>query len=150
MEKKHLYRPEYFQGTWLEGNVVKMKGYEKIPTHKGCYRLFGSVKRPSTMTRKDLKDWFYNLAMRVIDSNGVMQVPGIIWWTHDYNLINSPYGPSFADCVASDWYYSFDEIKKEAENELMKAQFAYGLETIDFNDPKVFQSGWAEQFVIDL
>lgn len=144
-----LDNPDLFQAGWLEENIVMMKGYDHIPDKRGMVRLTGICKLPPTMTKKALKDWFYQHAERVIDKNGFMIIPGIRWYTHCF-AINSPFGTPKIDGCAENWWESLEEIKRDFDGEVMKSQLEDREENIDIVDPSYFQGIWADEFIIDL
>jgi hypothetical protein len=148
MEKHDLFRPGNFQGVWEEGFYVKLKGYNKIPTKADCHRHFGGLKRPYNMTKKDLKDWFYAHAIRALDSEGYMRVPGIIWYTHSFSVTMSPYGPPFADAFCGNWMLDLKGLIKTFESEEMRSQNDHGAEAWDYNDRSQAQIVESVQFVI--
>ena len=148
MEENNLYRAENFQGIWQEGNIVKLKGCEKIPTSPGCHRHIGGLKRPYNWSRKEVKNWFYNHAIKALDEEGAMSVPGIVWYTHSFSIVNAPYGPPFVDAICGNWMYSLDEMKKAFNSEKMKSQNDHGSEVWDYYDSKQAQIIEAEQFII--
>jgi hypothetical protein len=149
--KKHGFDdPSRFQAVWLEENIIPMKGYVRIPREKNMVRLTGICKLPPTMTKRDLKDWFYQHAARVINEEGYMIIPGIRWYTHCFALDESPFGtPIFYGC-AENWWDSLGEMKRDFEGEIMKSQLEDREENIDIVDPSFFQGIWAQEYVIDI
>ena len=77
IKNNSLDKPGFIQISWLEENIVTLKGYDKIPERKGMVRLTGICTQPPDMSRKGLTDWFYQHAARVINKNGEMIIPGI-------------------------------------------------------------------------
>lgn len=149
ISSQKLDDPILFQAGWLEENIVLIKGYNKIPDKKGMIRLTGICKRTPKMTKKDLKDWFYQHAARVISKDGYMIIPGIRWYTHCF-AIDSPFGPPKIDGCAENWWESLQEIKRDFDGDVMKSQLEDREEKIDIVDPSYFQGAWAEEFIIDL
>ncbi len=149
--RKHGFDdPSSFQGAWLEENVVTMTGYEKIPENEGMVRLTGICKLPPTMEKRDLKDWFYQHAARVIDKDRYMIIPGIRWYTHCFALDESPFGePPFYGC-AENWWDSLKKMKQDFDGEIMKSQLSDREENIDIVDPSYFQGIWADEHIIDI
>jgi len=144
-----LDAPELFQAGWLEENIVTLKGYDSIPKNQNMIRLTGICKLPPSMTKKDLKDWFYQHAARVIDKDGFMLVPGIRWYTHCF-AIDSPFGTPKIDGCAENWWETLAEIKRDFDSEIMQSQLDDREENIDIADPSYFQGIWAEEFIIDI
>ncbi|MCL5073731.1 MAG: hypothetical protein M1308_22990 [Actinobacteria bacterium] len=142
-------RPELMQAAWLEENIVTLKGYSKIPDRKDMVRLTGICSQPPNMSRKDLIDWFYQHAARVIDSNGRMIIPGIRWYTHSFSIY-SPFGKSRIDGCAENWWETLAEIKEDFNGEIMQSQLEDREKAIDVIDPSYFQGVWAEEFVIKI
>jgi hypothetical protein len=142
-------KPGFFQAAWLEENIVQIKGYSSIPDREGMVRLTGICNQPPSMTREDLVDWFYQHARRVIDKNGYMIIPGIRWYTHCFS-IDSPFGSTFIDGCAENWWDSLEEIKRDFEGEIMKSQLKDREENIDIVDPSYFQGTWSDEFVIKI
>ncbi len=149
IKEKGFYKPNLFQAAWLEENIVKIKGYRKIPDRKGMVRLTGICTQPPNRTRKDLIDWFYQHAARVIDKNGKMIIPGIKWYTHCFSIY-SPFEKSKIDGCAENWWYSLEEIKRDFDGDVMKSQLKDREDTIDIIDPSYFQGVWSEEYVIDI
>jgi len=144
-----LDAPELFQAGWLEENIVTLKGYDSIPTRQNMIRLTGICKLPPSMTKKDLKDWFYQHAARVIDKDGFMLIPGIRWYTHCF-AIDSPFETPKIDGCAENWWETLSEIKEDFEGEIMQSQLDDREENIDIVDSSYFQGVWAEEFIIDI
>ncbi len=153
LEKMARYRlndPSRFQAAWLEENIITMKGYESIPKGKNMVRLTGICKLPLTMTKEELKNWFYQHAARVIDRDGSMIIPGIRWYTHCFAFDESPFGPApFYGC-AENWWDSLQEMRRDFEGDVMKSQLEDREQNIDIVDPSYFQGVWAEEHIIDL
>ena len=149
IEKQGFNDPELFQAAWLEENIVRLKGYERIPDRKNMVRLTGICTQPPSMDRKGLIDWYYQHAARVIDGSGRMIIPGIRWYTHCFS-IDSPFGKSKIDGCAENWWDSLDEIKKDFDGEVMKSQLEDREEAIDSIDPEYFQGAWSDEYVIDI
>lgn len=150
IKKKKLDDPLRFQGAWLQENIIPMKGYDMVPSRKNMVRLTGICKIPPTMTKKDLKDWFYQHAARVIDAEGYMIIPGIRWYTHCFALDQSPFRkPHFYGC-AENWWDSLEEMKRDFEGEVMKSQLEDREQNIDIVDPTFFQGIWADEYIIDI
>jgi hypothetical protein len=118
MKEKGLYDSKLMQAAWMEENIVEIKGYTKIPDKENMVRLTGICKQPPNMTRKDLMDWFYQHAARVIDKEGQMIIPGIRWYTHSFS-IESPFRESDIDGCAENWWNSLEEIKRDFDGEVM-------------------------------
>jgi len=150
MRKRNLCNPELFRAVWLEENIIPLKGYDKIPDKKGMIRLTGICIQPPTMTKKDLKDWFYQHAANVIDKNGYVIIPGIKWYTHCFALDDSPFGSPKFNGVAENWWLSLEEIKKDFKSDVMKSQLKDREENIDIVDKSFFEGFWSEEFVIDI
>ena len=146
---KGLDAPELFQAGWLEENIVTLKGYDLIPKNQNMIRLTGICKLPPGMTKKELKDWFYQHAARVIDKDGHMLVPGIRWYTHCF-AIDSPFESLKIDGCAENWWETLAEIKEDFDGEIMQSQLNDREENIDIVDPSYFQGIWAEEFIIDV
>jgi hypothetical protein len=142
-------RGDLFQAAWLEENIVKIKGYEKIPDRKGMVRLTGICRQPPGMSGKGLVDWFYQHAARVIDGEGRMIIPGIRWYTHCFS-VDSPFGVSAIDGCAENWWDSLEEIKRDFDGEVMKSQLEDREEAIDSVDPAYFQGAWSVEYVIKI
>ena len=139
-----------FQAVWLEENIIFLKGYTRIPARPDMVRLTGICKLPPTMSKKDLKDWFYRHAVRVIDDKGHIIIPGIRWYTHCFALDESPFGsPPFYGC-AENWWDNLEEMKRDFEGEVMKSQLEDREENIDIVDPSFFQGIWADEYIIDI
>ena len=149
IKKNGLDKQGFMQAAWLEENKVSLKGYEKIPDRKGMVRLTGICTQPPNMTRKDLTDWFYQHAARVIDRDGKMIIPGIRWYTHCF-AIDSPFGKSNIDGCAENWWDSLEEIKRDFDGEVMKSQLEDREEAIDAVDPEYFQGAWSDENVIEI
>lgn len=149
VKNNNLDKPGFMQIAWLEENIVTLKGYEKIPGREGMVRLTGICTQPPDMTRKELIEWFYQHAARVIDDTGKMIIPGIRWYTHCFS-INSPFGKSNIDGCAENWWDSLEEIKRDFEGEVMKSQLEDREEAIDAVSPDYFQGAWSEEYVIDI
>jgi len=149
MKEIGLYKKGLMQATWLEENIVELIGYDSIPDDKGMVRLTGICKQPPNMSRKDLMDWFYQHAARVIDEDGKMIIPGIKWYTHCFS-IESPFGESDIDGCAENWWGSLEEIKRDFEGEVMQSQLEDREEAIDVVDPSYFQGVWSDEYVIEL
>ena len=149
--KKHGFDdPALFQAAWLEEYIVSLKGYDSIPHKKNMVRLTGICKRPPDMSKKELKDWFYQHAARVIDEEGRMIIPGIRWYTHCFSVDETPFGPSSFGGCAENWWDNLDEMKKDFEGDVMKSQLDDREENIDVVDPSYFQGIWADEYIIDL
>jgi hypothetical protein len=139
-----------FQAAWLEENIIPLKGYENIPDKRNMVRLTGICKHPPSMTKKDLKDWFYQHAARVIDEKGYMIIPGIRWYTHSFAMDESPFGPPpFYGC-AENWWENLEAMKRDFEGEVMKSQLEDREGNIDIVDPSYFQGIWADEHIIDI
>lgn len=149
MKEKGLYSKDLMQAAWMQENIVELKGYGSIPDKEGMVRLTGICKQPPDMSRKDLKDWFYQHAARVIDKEGRMIIPGIRWYTHCFS-IESPFGESFIDGCAENWWDSLEEIKRDFEGDVMKSQLEDREEAIDVVDPSYFKGLWSDEYVIRL
>jgi hypothetical protein len=150
MESKWLFHSAYFQGIWLEGHIVRMKGQKtEVPTQKGLIRLFGALKKLPGMTASELKDWYHLHATMALDEEGRITIPGIIGYTHSF-AIRSPYGPPFVDAVCGNWWKNLEEIKRDFTESKMTSQVDHGEATWDYNDLKQAQMTWGEQFVISL
>lgn len=150
IKKRGFDDPALFQAAWLEENIVSLKGYDSIPDKKNMARLTGICKRPPDMSKKDLKDWFYQHAARVIDEEGRMIVPGIRWYTHCFSVDDTPFGPSSFGGCAENWWDSLDEMKRDFDGDVMKSQLEDREENIDVVDPSYFQGIWADEYIIDL
>lgn len=150
MDKDYLYHPQYFQGIWEEGYIVKMTGLTAgIPKSKGLIRLFGGLKRKQNMSLKQIKDWYYLHATMALDKDGKMTIPGIIGYTHSFSII-SPYGPSFVDAICGNWWLNLEEIKRDFKYSNMLSQVEHGKESWDYNDLKEAQMTWGEQYIIEI
>jgi hypothetical protein len=150
MKRNGFDDPDLFQAAWLEENIVELKGYGQIPDREGMVRLTGICKLPPTMEKKDLKDWFYQHAARVVDEEGYMIIPGIRWYTHSFALDGSPFGPApFYGC-AENWWDSLEEMKRDFEGEVMRSQLEDREDNIDIIDPSYFQGIWADEHIIDI
>jgi len=149
MKEEGLYDKKLMQAAWMRENIVELKGYDKIPDREGMVRLTGICKQPPDMTKKDLMDWFYQHAARVIDEKGRMIIPGIRWYTHCFS-IKSPFGESNIDGCAENWWDSLEEIKKDFDGEVMKSQLDDREGAIDAVDPSYFQGIWSDENVIKL
>ena len=149
--KKHGFdNPALFQAAWLEENIITMKGYSRIPDKKNMVRLVGICRRPPAMTKKDLKDWFYQHAANVINDEGHMIIPGIRWYTHCFSLEESPFGPAPFEGCAENWWGSLYEMKRDFEGDIMKSQLEDREENIDVVDPSYFQGIWADEHIINI
>lgn len=150
IHKNGLDDPSLLQAAWLEENIVALNGYDTIPSKKGSVRLTGICKLPRTMEKKDLKDWFYQHAARVIDYDGRMIIPGIRWYTHSFALDESPFGRApFYGC-AENWWDSLVEMKQDFDGEIMKSQLEDREEHVDIVDPSYFQGIWANEYIINI
>lgn len=149
IKKQGLGSPETMQAAWLEENIVTLKGYSEIPSKNKMVRLTGICTQPPNMSRKDLIDWFYQHAARVIDKDGRMIIPGIKWYTHCF-AIYSPFEKSNIDGCAENWWYSLEEIKKDFEGDVMQSQLEDREQNIDVIDPAYFQGVWSDEFVIKI
>ena len=149
--RKHGFDvPAFFQAAWLVENIVTMKGYNRIPDKEGMVRLTGICKLPPTMQKKDLKDWFYQHADRVINDEGYMVVPGIRWYTHSFTIDHSPFGPAPFYGVGENWWDNLEAMKEDFDGEIMKSQLDDREEAIDTVDPSYFQGIWADEYIIDI
>ena len=79
-----------------------------------------------------------------------MKVPQILYYIHDYSMVNSPYGPPFVDNLGAMWYNSLDALKESFYSDIMKYQEDHGQIVYDFHDILSTQVAWAEQFVVEL
>ncbi len=147
INEKGLNDNKFMQAAWLEENIVELKGYTKIPDSEGMVRLTGICKQPPNMSRKDLVDWFYQHAARIIDEEGRIIIPGIRWYTHSFS-IESPFGESNINGCAENWWNSLGEIKSDFDGEVMKSQLEDREKAIDVVDPSYFQGVWSDEYVI--
>jgi len=150
MKDKKLRDPGVFRAVWLEENIVELKGYNSIPDNEGMVRLVGLCIQPPNMTKKDLVDWYYQHAERVIDKDGSMIIPGIKWYTHSFVLDDSPFGKPAFHGLAENWWLSLDEIKEDFESDLMKSQLKDREDNIDIIDESYFEGYWCDEIIIDL
>lgn len=149
LKARKLDEPTRFQATWMRENIVTMKGYDSIPA-RSSVRLVGICKRPPNMSRKALKDWFYQHAARVINQDGYMIIPGIRWYTHSFVIDDSPFKPiSFEGC-AENWWDTLEEMIRDFGGEIMKSQLKDREENIDIVDPSYFQGAWATEHIISV
>jgi hypothetical protein len=149
MEDEYLYHPLYFQGVWLESNIVKMTNQKtEVPNRSGIIRLSSALKRHKHMTKKELKDWFHFHAKMALDQDGRITIPGIIGYTHSF-AITSPYGPSLIDAISGNWWESLEKIKRDMSGSKMSSQLDHGKETWDYNDLNQVQMVCGEQIVVN-
>ena len=142
--------PELFHGLWAEGNIIKMDGLISPPKQKGCYRIFGGCRRRQGMTKKDLKDWYYQHATRVIDGKGKMIIPEIIGYTHNFLISDSPFGPPLVDAYCNNWWSSLAEMKKSFAGDLWKSQLEDREDHLDTFDISLFIGAVAEEHIIEI
>jgi hypothetical protein len=151
MVKRGLFDTEDFRrGVWAEANIVKMKGLSSPPTQKDCARIFGGCKRAEGMSRKDLKDWYYGHAERVIDTDGRMIIPEIIGYIHNFTLEDSPFGPPFVDAYCNNWWATREDMFMTLAGEIWRGQLEHREEHIDAYDPALFIGALAIELPIDL
>ncbi|MCL5073037.1 MAG: EthD family reductase [Actinobacteria bacterium] len=150
MKKNKLDEPSLFRGFWLEENIITMMGINTIPANN-MVRQTGLAKRPSTMTEKGLKDWFYNHAMEVMTKEGFMTIPGIKWYTHCFSIDNSPFGTPSFDGVGDSWWCGIDKISNQF-NVYMKAKASPTdrRKIFDIHGPDFFWGVIADEFIIDI
>jgi hypothetical protein len=139
-----------FRGVWAEAFVIKMKGLSSPPEKNGCARLFGGCKRAEGMTKKDLKDWYYAHAERVLDSEGRMIIPEIIGYIHNFCLEDSPFGVPFVDAYCNNWWNTKEEMFQSFDGEVWKGQLKDREVHVDTHDPSLFIGSLGIEYVVDL
>ncbi len=147
MHARKLDEPSRFQAAWMRENIVAMRGYDSIPA-RDSVRMVGICKRPPSMTPKALKDWYYQHAARVIDSEGRMIIPGIRWYTHCFILADSPFTPVPFEGCAENWWDTLEEMRRDFDGEIMKSQLQDREENIDIVDPSFFHGAWAPEHIV--
>ena len=107
------------------------------------YRQMGTIKTPPHMTKKDLKDWWFEHARRF------KHLERMKWYTVLFTLEDNPFGPPPFDGYAEIWFESLDDLKhafySDTEQEALEHVKEYGL-----SDPKYLQGVWAEEYIIEL
>lgn len=150
MAERGLYNPKLLNGLWAEANVIMMKDLSSPPKQKGCYRIFGGCKLGPKMTKKDLKDFFYDHADRIIDKQGIIIIPEIIGYIHNFSLDDSPFGKPFVDAYCNNWWNSLAEMKKTFKGDVWKSQVQDREKHIDNYDKSLFVGALAEEYIIDI
>lgn len=146
-----LDNPKLFSGLWAEANIIKMEGLSSPPKQKGCYRIFGGCNRTPGMTKKDLKDWYYEHAAYQINEEGKMINAGIIGYIHNFSLDDSPFGLPFVDAYCNNWWGSLEDMRKTFESDIWKNHSLGDRERhIDIYDKSLFVGAVAEEHVINL
>jgi hypothetical protein len=151
MSKRGFDNPELFHGVWAEANVIKMKGLRSPPKQKGCYRIFGGCKRALGMSKKELKDWYYQHAACLINNERRMIILEIIGYIHSFSLNDSPFGPPFVDAYCSNWWASLEDMRKTFNSNIWKSHSLGDREShIDASDKSLFVGAIAKEYIIDL
>jgi hypothetical protein len=150
MKKQGLTAPGLFHGVWAEANIITMKGLVSPPKRKDCARIFGGCKRSPGMSKKDLKDWYYGHAERVLDGEGRMIIPEIIGYIHNFSLEDSPFGKPFVDAYCNNWWATKEDMFRTFSGDLWKGQLEHREDHIDMNDKTLFIGALAMEHIVDL
>jgi hypothetical protein len=150
MSGRGLTDPELFHGVWAEANIITMKGLVSPPKQRGCARIFGGCKRAGDMSKKDLKDWYYAHAERVLDEEGRMIIPEIIGYIHNFSLEDSPFGEPFVDAYCNNWWETREDMFKTFDGDLWKGQLVHREDHIDAFDKSLFIGALAMEHIVDL
>lgn len=150
MAEDKLDYPGLFNGVWAEANVIKMKGLSSPPSQKNCARLFGGCKRAHGMTKRELKDWYYAHAERVLDEDGRMIIPEIIGYIHNFSVDDSPFGEPFVDAYCNNWWSSREDMFKSFNGDIWQAQLKDREGHIDIHDKSLFIGALGIEHIVDL
>ena len=142
--------PDLFHGVWAEANIIKMKGLISPPKQRDCARIFGGCKRAGDMSKKDLKDWYYGHAERVLDDEGRMIIPEIIGYIHNFSLEDSPFGEPFVDAYCNNWWATKEDMFKTFNGDIWKRQLEHREDHIDVYNKSLFIGALAMEHIIDL
>ena len=150
MADNGLSGPEYLQAVWAEANIIKMKGLTSPPKLKNCTRIFGGCRCTSGMTKKNLKDWYYAHADRVIDDEGRMTIPEIIGYIHNFTIGDSPFGKPFVDAYCNNWWATKEDMFKTFGGDIWNGQLVHREDHIDIQDKSLFIGATAMEHIVDL
>jgi hypothetical protein len=137
-------------GVWAEANIIKMKGLSSPPEQRGCARIFGGCKCTKEMSRKDLKDWYYGHAERVLDEEGRMIIPEIIGYIHNFTIDDSPFGKPFVDAYCNNWWATKEDMFKTFNGDIWKGQLVHREDHIDVHDKTLFIGALAMEHIVDI
>jgi hypothetical protein len=150
MAENKLDDPDIFHGIWAEANIIVMKGLSSPPKINNCARIFGGCKRTGEMSKKDLKDWYYSHAERVLDEEGRMIIPEIIGYIHNFSLDDSPFGKPFVDAYCNNWWKSVEEMNKTFSGDIWQGQLEHREDHIDAYDKTCFIGATAIEHIVEL
>ena len=150
MADNGLKGPGIMRGVWAEANIIMMKGLASPPKQRDCARIFGGCKCTSSMTKKDLKDWYYAHADRVINDEGRMIIPEIIGYIHNFTLDDSPFGEPFVDAYCNNWWATKEDMFKTFKGDIWNRQLVHREEHIDIQDKSLFIGATAMEHIVDL
>jgi hypothetical protein len=102
------------------------------------------------MSKKGLKDWYYEHAERVLDDQGRMIIPEIIGYIHNFVLEDSPFGTPFVDAYCNNWWATREDMFKTFNGDIWKGQLVHREDHIDVIDKSLFIGATAMEHIVDL
>ncbi len=145
VKKYKLDNPELCQIVWAEEYIIEVPGgFENIPEKKGMYKQMGSIKCPPSMDKKQLKDWWLNKHAK----NG-RNLPGLKWYTVNFTLDDTPFGPPPFDGYAEIWFDEFETLKEAYNSDIMLQQME-DVKEHNLDNPEISSVVWAKANIINI
>lgn len=110
---------------------------------KGDYRQIITIKAPKGISRNKFKEWFFRRA------EGIKNLDKLKWYTLNFTLDNSPFGPPKFDVIEEMWFSALDDLKAAYESKIMQE----GIKEIKnkgFYKSELFQAAWLEEYIVKM
>jgi uncharacterized protein (TIGR02118 family) len=143
--KHKLDDPNLCKIAWMEEYIIDVpNGLKEQPNKSSMYKQMGIIKCPPHMTRDELKDWWLNVHVKI-----GRNFPGLQWFTVNFTIEDTPFGPPPFDGYAETWFEDFESLKQAYDSDIMKASMEDVVKH-KLDDPELTQVVWVKSNIIEI